>query len=79
MYEPFPKNYVWNLSTNICLLGGGNIGEVHEANRPIVEASEQGGDAGTERLFDSWINVADKVCANAAADEARGFTLSAGT
>jgi len=78
MYEPFPKNYVWNLSTNICLLGGGNIGEVHEANRPIVEASEQGGDAGTERLFDSWIHVADQVCANAEVDEARGFKLSAG-
>ena len=28
MYEPFPGNYVWNLSVNICIGMGGAIGEI---------------------------------------------------
>jgi hypothetical protein len=28
MFEPFPGNYVWNLSVNICLEMGGVIGEI---------------------------------------------------
>jgi fermentation-respiration switch protein FrsA (DUF1100 family) len=79
MFEPFPGNYVWNLATNLALVCGGNHGEIDEANRPIMEAAKAGADAGSARMFDSWIAVADQVAANAAADEAAGYTLSAGT
>ncbi|WP_285019006.1 alpha/beta hydrolase [Novosphingobium sp. fls2-241-R2A-195] len=79
MFEPFPGNYVWNLATNLALVCGGNHGEIDEANRPIMEASKAGADAGSAQMFDSWISVADQVAANAAADEAEGFLLSAGT
>ena len=79
MYEPFPGNYVWNLQTNLALVCGGNHGEIDVANRPIMDAAKAGEDAGTAKLFDSWIAVADQVAANAAADEKDGYLLSAGT
>lgn len=79
MFEPFPGNYIWNLSVNICIIGGGNHGEITEANRPIVEAAKAGADAGTAMMFDSWIRVADQVVRNAEKDEQAGYLLSAGT
>jgi pimeloyl-ACP methyl ester carboxylesterase len=78
MFEPFPGNYVWNLSTNLALMCGGNIGEIDEACRPIREAAAKGEDAGTALFFDSWVNVAHQVLENGAADEAKGRRLSAG-
>ncbi|MBN27819.1 MAG: alpha/beta hydrolase [Alteromonadaceae bacterium] len=79
MFEPFKDNYIWNLQVNLALVCGGNHGEVDVACRPIIEAAAAGGDAGTAKLFDSWIAVADQVCKNAEADEAEGYLLSAGT
>lgn len=79
MFEPFPGNYVWNLATNLALVCGGNHGEIDEANRPIMEAAKAGADAGSALMFDSWLRVADQVAANAAADEAAGYRLSAGS
>lgn len=79
MYEPFPGNYVWNLSTNLALMCGGNIGEVDAACRPIREAAARGEDAGTAQFFDSWVNVAHQVLAHGAEDEANGRHLSAGS
>lgn len=79
MFEPFPGNCVWNLATNLALVCGGNHGEIDEANRPIMEAAKAGADAGSAQMFDSWIRVAGQVSANADADLALGYTLSAGT
>jgi fermentation-respiration switch protein FrsA (DUF1100 family) len=79
MFEPFPGNYVWNLATNLALVCGGNHGEIDEACRPIREAAKAGADAGSALMFDSWIAVADQVAANADADWAEGYALSAGT
>lgn len=79
MFEPFSGNYVWNLAVNLALVCGGNHGEIDEACRPIIEAAASGADAGSAQLFDSWIAVASQVEANARADEAAGFYLSAGT
>jgi fermentation-respiration switch protein FrsA (DUF1100 family) len=77
MFEPFPKNYVWNLGVNLALIGGGNHGEVDAACRPIREAAAQGADAGSAKFFDSWIAVADQIVANASVDEAAGRNWSA--
>lgn len=79
MFEPFKGNYIWNLQVNLALVCGGNHGEVDVACRPIIEAAASGGDAGTAKLFDSWIAVADQVCKNAEEDEKHGYLLSAGT
>lgn len=78
MYEPFPGNYIWNLSTNLALMCGGNIGEIDAACRPIREAAARGEDAGTALFFDSWLDVATKVLAMADADLLAGRKLSAG-
>jgi len=78
MFEPFPGNYVWNLGINLALICGGNHGELDAVCRPVREAARQGADAGSAQLFDAWVAVADQVAANAAADEARGYRLSAG-
>ncbi len=77
MFEPFPGNYVWNLSTNLALMCGGNIGEVDAACRPIREAAARCEDAGTAQFFDSWVAVAGQVERNAREDEAEGRHLSA--
>lgn len=79
MFEPFARNYVWNLQVNLALVCGGNHGEVDLACRPIMEAAAKGEDAGTALLFDSWIKVADQLTANAEADEKAGYLLSAGS
>lgn len=78
MFEPFPGNYVWNLSVNLALMCGGNIGEIDAANRPIREAAARGEDAGTALFFDSWVKMAEQVLANGAEDELKGRRLSAG-
>ena len=61
MFEPFPGNYVWNLSVNICLAMGGAIGEIDEANAQVREAAQQGEDNGTEVFFEAWGAMADRV------------------
>ncbi len=78
MFEPFPGNYVWNLSTNLALMCGGNIGEIDEACRPIREAAAKGEDAGTAQFFDSWLRVAHQVIKNGEEDERNNRLLSAG-
>lgn len=78
MFEPFHGNYVWNLSVNLALMCGGNIGEIDAANRPIREAAARGEDAGTALFFDSWVQMAEQVLANGGEDEAKGRRLSAG-
>lgn len=77
MYEPFPGNYVWNLSVNIALGIGAAIGEVDEANDLVREAAKSGADEGTVAFFASWCAVADRLVEQARANEAAGHALSA--
>lgn len=77
MFEPFPGNYVWNLSVNIAIAMGGSIGEIDEANKPVLEAGRGGADAGTAAFFDSWCGLGDRLVAQGGEDEARGRLLSA--
>lgn len=77
MFEPFPGNYVWNLSVNLAVMCGGSIGEIDRACRPIREAAARGEDAGTALFFDSWVKLAAQVLENARADEKAGHRLSA--
>lgn len=77
MFEPFAGNYVWNLSTNLALMCGGNIGEIDVACRAVREAAERGANAGTAAFFDAWVGLAHQVKANAEVDEAAGRRLSA--
>ena len=62
MLEYFPTNYVWNLSTNIALLMGGNIGEVDTICRKLVEVSKaEGDDAGNSRVLRSVVRTSRSI------------------
>lgn len=78
MFMYFPTNYVWSMSVVATLNNGGYIDEVDRACRPVLEASQNGDDAGTAELYASWKAVADRLIASAEDDEARGRTISAG-
>lgn len=77
MYEPFAGNYVWNLSVNLALAMGAEIGEVVEANRSVLEAAANGADEGTEAFLRSWGGLADRLVEQARKNEAQGRHLSA--
>jgi len=76
LYEPFP-NYIWNLSVSIAMESGGQIGEIVDMCRPIIEAAANGGDAGTPQFMKQWSAYGDKLIELAAEDEARGRNFSA--
>ena len=61
MFEYFPKNYVWNLSIDIAIESGAQIGEIDEMCRPLRDAATRGEDAGTADFFKSWVAMADKL------------------
>lgn len=77
MYEPFPGNYVWNLSVNICLAMGGVMGEVDEANEKVRAIAREGVDTGTEAFFDAWGELADRLFGLGQEAEAAGHRRAA--
>ena len=79
MFEYFQKNYVWNLSIDIAIESGAQIGEIDEMCRPLRDAAARGEDAGTDEFFRSWVAVADRLAALAAEDETRRRHYSAAT
>lgn len=78
MFQYFPTNYVWSLAVCGALEAGAKIGEIDEACRPLLDIARQGDDPGTEAFFHAWQAMADKLCALADEDEARGRLFSAG-
>lgn len=78
MFKYFPTNYVWNLSVDLAIEMGARIGEIEEMCAPLQEAAKAPDAAGTEAFRASWVRMADKLCALADEDKARGRLLSAG-
>ena len=77
LFEYFP-NYVWNLSVAIALESGGQIGEIVDMCKPLLEAAAKGEDAGTLQFAEQWAKKADTLIGLADEDEARGRSFSAG-
>ena len=77
MYEPFPGNYVWNLSVNICLSMGGVMGEIDKANDEVRAVAREGEDKGTEAFFIAWGRMADELVELADKNARDGHRLSA--
>jgi dienelactone hydrolase len=77
LFAYFPGNYVWNLSINIAMIMGAEIGEIDEMCRPLVEIAGRGDDEGTRQFLAAWTGMADKLSTQAEADFERGRTLSA--
>ena len=78
MFKYFPTNYVWNLSVDLAIEMGARIGEIEEMCAPLQEAAKQPDAAGTKAFRETWSKMADKLCALAVEDEARGRLISAG-
>ena len=78
LFEYFP-NYVWNLSVAIALESGGQIGEVVDMCKPLLDAAAKGEDAGTLQFAEQWAKKADTLIGLADEDVARGRSFSAGT
>ncbi len=77
MFQYFPKNYVWNLSVDIALESGAQIGEIDEMCRPLLEAASKGNDVGTGEFLKEWVKMADKLTELADEDQQRGREFSA--
>ncbi|VXC24765.1 Prolyl oligopeptidase family protein [Arthrobacter sp. 9AX] len=76
MFEPFPGNYVWNLSTNIALNTGAQLNEVLDAIRPVIERASEGDDA-TEAYLEAYERLGDRIAELADEDLLAGNALSA--
>jgi esterase/lipase len=79
VFEYFPNNYVWNLSVDIALESGAQIGEIDLMCGPLRAAAARGDDAGTAEFFTSWVAMADRLADLAREDEALGRNFSAAT
>ncbi|TQL48394.1 alpha/beta hydrolase family protein DUF1100 [Homoserinimonas aerilata] len=77
MYMYFPTNYVWSMAVVASLNNGGLIDEIDRACRPVLEASKNGDDAGTDLLYASWAAVADRLASEAAEAEGAGRRITA--
>ena len=78
MFQYFPTNYVWNLSINLAMEMGAQIGEIDEICRPLVEISKSGDDEGTFAFLNAFAAMGDKLVTLAKEDEEKGRRLSAG-
>lgn len=78
MFKYFPTNYVWNLSVDLAIEMGARIGEIEAMCAPLLEAAKAPDAAGTQAFRETWVQMADKLCALADEDKARGRMLSAG-
>jgi len=78
MFKYFPTNYVWNLSVDLAIEMGARIGEIEEMCAPLQEAAKASDDAGTKAFRETWVRMADKLCALAEEDHSRGRSMSAG-
>lgn len=78
MFKYFPTNYVWNLSIDLAIESGAKMGEIEEMCAPLIEASKQPDAEGTRAFRESWSRMAEKLCALAEEDEAKGRLISAG-
>lgn len=78
MFRYFPTNYVWNLSVDLAIEMGARMGEIEAMCAPLQEAAKAPDAAGTQAFRTTWSAMADKLCALAEEDEARGRLLSAG-
>jgi len=78
MFKYFPTNYPWNLAVDLSIEMGARIGEIEAMCGPLQEAAKQPDAAGVAAFRQSWSDMADKLCALAEEDEARGRMISAG-
>lgn len=78
MFRYFPTNYVWNLSVDLSIEMGAQMGEIEEMCAPLQDAAKASDAAGTLAFREAWATMADKLIGLADEDESRGRLISAG-
>lgn len=78
MFKYFPTNYVWNLSVDLAIEMGARMGEIEEMCASLQEAARAPDAVGTTAFRETWVHMADKLCALAEEDESRGRLISSG-
>src|ERR1700752_4916067 len=82
MFEYFPNHYSWSTAALMAVQLGGELTEVDEACRPLIEAAklpDARNNPEAQRLWvERWSWLARKVEALALVDERSGHPLSAG-
>lgn len=76
LFNYFP-NYVWNLSIAIAMESGAKLGEIMDMCQPLLDASRDGEDVGTEAFMREWVRVADRLVGLAEEDQTSGHAFSA--
>jgi dienelactone hydrolase len=77
MFEYFPDNYGWSLTTMMAIEMGGQISEIDELCRPLRSVAGAK-DANAEALWhQAWRGMAERLQGLAEADEERGDSLGA--
>jgi hypothetical protein len=82
MFEYFPGHYSWNLGLLMAAQLGGEMTEIDQACRPLLELARRPGAKDDPRAQAAWIErwsaLARKVEELAQRDEAAGHALTAG-
>jgi dienelactone hydrolase len=78
MFEYFPQNFAWSLAVAMADGCGAELGDIDDACRSLVPLAAQAGAASARAWAASWTRVAERIAAQASADETRGRAFSAG-
>ncbi|MFN4101476.1 MAG: alpha/beta hydrolase family protein [Pararhodobacter sp.] len=78
MFRYFPTNYVWDLSVNLSVEMGAQMGEIAEMCVPLLESSKAPDAEGTKAFRLQWERMADRLIGMAQEDLTRGRSMSAG-
>ena len=78
MFRYFPTNYVWDLSVNLSIQMGAQMGELAEMCMPLQEAAKAPDAEGTAAFRAAWVKMADELDALVLSDKVAGRTQSAG-
>lgn len=77
VYEAFPDNYGWSLTTMAALNMGAAIGEVDEVCRALRPVAGCRDGVAAEKWYESWTRMGERLERLARADDDRGYAVSA--
>lgn len=77
MFEYFPDNYSWSLSTHMAIDASGEISEIDDICEPLKPLAARG-EEHAQDWFDAWSGAAERLVRLASADEELGHSSAAG-
>jgi dienelactone hydrolase len=77
MFELYPDNYGWSLSTMIAIGMGGEVSEIDEICAPLRPLAVSRGKPAEDAWLRSWRRMAERLARLASDDESAGHQISA--